>query len=190
MEEEIARLSAEIYELAGKTFNINSPQQLGKVLFEDLNLPAPVKYGKGKVISTAADVLETLAEEHAIARKVLEYRQLAKLKGTYVDALPALIDPFTGRLHTTFNQAGAATGRLSVLQSEPAKYSDPHRTGPRDPRGLRAAAGMETDRRRLFADRAAAAGAHVAATRAGGRVPPRRGHPHAHRRGSIRSCLR
>ncbi len=95
MEEEIARLSGEIYELAGKTFNINSPQQLGKVLFEDLNLPAPVKTGKGKVISTAADVLETLAEEHPIARKVLEYRQLAKLKGTYVDALPALIDPAT-----------------------------------------------------------------------------------------------
>ena len=89
MEEEIARLSGEIFELAGKTFNINSPQQLGKVLFEDLNLPAPVKYGKGKVISTAADVLETLAEEHPIARKVLDYRQLAKLKGTYVDALPA-----------------------------------------------------------------------------------------------------
>jgi len=113
MEQEIARLCGEIHELAGKIFNINSPQQLGKVLFEDLALPAPVKYGKGKVISTAADVLETLAEEHEIARKVLDYRQLAKLKGTYVDALPALIDPATGRLHTTFNQAGAATGRLS-----------------------------------------------------------------------------
>ncbi len=113
MDEEITRLSAEIYELAGKSFNINSPQQLGKVLFEDLNLPAPVKYGKGKIVSTAADVLENLAEEYRIARKVLEYRQLTKLKGTYVDALPALIDPFTERLHTTFNQSGAATGRLS-----------------------------------------------------------------------------
>jgi len=113
MEEEIARLCGDIYELAGKTFNLNSPQQLGKVLFEDLCLPAPVKYGKGKVISTAADVLETLAEEHEIVRKVLDYRQLAKLKGTYVDALPALIDSRSGRLHTTFNQAGAATGRLS-----------------------------------------------------------------------------
>jgi len=113
MEEEIARLSAEIYELAGKPFNVNSPQQLGKVLFEDMNLPAPVKYGKGKVISTAADVLETLALEHPIAGKVLEYRQLAKLKGTYADALPALVDPGSERLHTTFNQTGAATGRLS-----------------------------------------------------------------------------
>jgi DNA polymerase-1 len=126
MEDEIARLSAEIYDLAGKTFNINSPQQLGKILFEDLNLPAPVKYGKGKVISTAADVLETLAEEHAIAKKVLDYRQLSKLKGTYVDALPALIDPFTGRLHTTFNQAGAATGRLS--SSNPNLQNIPIRT--------------------------------------------------------------
>jgi DNA polymerase-1 len=126
MEDEIARLSREIYELAGKTFNINSPQQLGKVLFEDLNLPAPVKAGKGKVISTAADVLEQLAEEHTIAAKVLEYRQLAKLKGTYADALPALIDPATGRVHTTFNQCGAATGRLS--SSNPNLQNIPIRT--------------------------------------------------------------
>ncbi len=126
MEEELAAISTEIYELAGKTFNINSPQQLGKVLFEDLNLPAPVKMGKGKVISTAADVLENLAEEFPIARKVLNFRQTAKLKGTYVDALPALIDPKTGRLHTTFNQAGAATGRLS--SSDPNLQNIPIRT--------------------------------------------------------------
>ncbi len=122
----IQRLSGEIYELAGKPFNINSPQQLGKILFEDLNLPAPVKYGKGKTISTAADVLEGLAAEHEIARKVLEYRQLSKLKGTYIDALPALIDPVTHRLHTTFNQAGAATGRLS--SSNPNLQNIPIRT--------------------------------------------------------------
>ncbi len=126
MEEEIARLSGEIYELAGKTFNVNSPQQLGKVLFEDLKLPAPIKYGKGKMISTAADILETLAEEYPIARKVLEYRQLAKLKGTYVDALPALIDPVSHRVHTTFNQTGAATGRLS--SSNPNLQNIPIRT--------------------------------------------------------------
>ena len=84
-----------------------------------------MKYGKGKTISTAADVLEGLAAEHEIVRKVLEYRQLTKLKGTYVDALPALIDPMTGRLHTSFNQMGAATGRLSSsnpnLQNIPIK---------------------------------------------------------------------
>src|SRR5262249_40407822 len=102
MENDIQRLGIEICQLAGKTVNINSPQQLGKVLFEDMGLPAPVKYGKGKQISTAADVLEDLAAEHEIARKVLEYRQLTKLKGTYVDALPALIRHDTGRVHTTF----------------------------------------------------------------------------------------
>lgn len=126
MEEEISRLSGEIYAIAGKTFNINSPQQLGKVLFEDLKLPAPTKMGKGKVISTAADVLENLAEEHEIARKVLDHRQLSKLKGTYSDALPVLIDPATGRVHTTFNQAGAATGRLS--SSNPNLQNIPIRT--------------------------------------------------------------
>ncbi len=126
METEIARLTAEIHELAGKPFNISSPQQLGRVLFEDLRLPAPVKYGKGKTISTAADVLEELAEEHEVVRKVLDYRQLTKLKGTYVDALPALIDSRTGRLHTSFNQTGAATGRLS--SSNPNLQNIPIRT--------------------------------------------------------------
>jgi DNA polymerase I len=126
LDTDIQRLSAEIYELAGKPFNINSPQQLGKILFEELNLPAPVKYGKGKSISTAADVLEGLAVEYPIAGKVLEYRQLSKLKGTYVDALPQLIDPTTHRLHTTFNQAGAATGRLS--SSNPNLQNIPIRT--------------------------------------------------------------
>ncbi|HEY4360799.1 MAG TPA: DNA polymerase I [Bryobacteraceae bacterium] len=126
MEEEIARLSAEIYVLAGKTFNVNSPQQLGKILFEDLKLPAPVKAGKGKVISTAADVLETLAEEFPIAQKVLEFRQIAKLKGTYVDALPQLMDPATNRIHTTFNQTGAATGRMA--SSNPNLQNIPIRT--------------------------------------------------------------
>jgi DNA polymerase-1 len=126
MEAEIARLTSEIHALAGKPFNISSPQQLGRVLFEDLKLPAPVKYGKGKVISTAADVLDELAADHEIVRKVLEYRQLTKLKGTYVDALPALIDPASGRLHTSFNQTGAATGRLS--SSNPNLQNIPIRT--------------------------------------------------------------
>ncbi len=126
METEISRLTAEIHALAGKPFNISSPQQLGKILFEDLKLPSPVKYGKGKTISTAADVLEDLAEEHEIARKTLEYRQLTKLKGTYVDALPMLIDPVSGHIHTSFNQAGAATGRLS--SSNPNLQNIPIRT--------------------------------------------------------------
>ncbi|HEX3876182.1 MAG TPA: DNA polymerase I [Bryobacteraceae bacterium] len=126
MDGEIGRLTSEIHALAGKPFNIASPQQLGRVLFEDLKLPAPVKYGKGKTISTAADVLEELAPDYEIVRKVLEFRQLSKLKGTYVDALPALIDPHTGRLHTSFNAAGAATGRLS--SSNPNLQNIPIRT--------------------------------------------------------------
>jgi DNA polymerase-1 len=125
METEVWRLTAEIHASAGREFNVSSPQQLGRVLFEEMGLPAPVRYGKGKTISTAADVLEALATEHEIVRKVLEYRQLTKLKGTYADALPALIDPATGRIHTSFNQAGAATGRLSSsnpnLQNIPIK---------------------------------------------------------------------
>ena len=112
MDQLLGTLTAEIHLLAGREFNINSPQQLGKILFEELNLPAPFKTGKGKVISTAADVLEILALEHRIAQLVLEYRQVSKLKGTYVDALPALLDA-NSRVHTTFNPTGAATGRLS-----------------------------------------------------------------------------
>ncbi len=125
MESGVARLTMEIHSLAGREFNIASPQQLGKILFEHMGLPAPVRYGKGKTISTAVDVLEALAADHEIVRKVLEFRQLTKLKGTYVDALPALIDPETGRIHTSFNQTGAATGRLSSsnpnLQNIPIK---------------------------------------------------------------------
>ena len=113
MEREVESKATEIYEHAGVEFNINSPKQLGDVLFNKLNLPKPMKYGKGKTISTAVDVLEGLAATHEVPRLVLEYRQLAKLKSTYVDALPALLSPTTGRLHTTFGQTGTATGRLS-----------------------------------------------------------------------------
>ena len=103
----------DIYERCGIEFNINSPKKLGDVLFNKLGLPVPVKYGKGKKISTAVDVLEGLAEEHEVPRLVLEYRQLTKLKSTYVDALPVLIRRGSGRVHTTFGQTGTATGRLS-----------------------------------------------------------------------------
>jgi DNA polymerase I len=113
LEREITAKASEIYETAGMEFNVGSPKQLGDVLFNRMNLPKPVKYGKGRTISTAVDVLEELAENHPIARMVLDYRQLTKLKSTYVDALPALIKPSTGRLHTTFGQTGTATGRLS-----------------------------------------------------------------------------
>jgi DNA polymerase-1 len=113
LERECDVKAKEIHQLAGVEFNINSPRQLGDVLFNKLNLPKPVKYGKGKTISTAVDVLETLALTHEVPRLVLEYRQLSKLKSTYVDALPALLNSCTKRLHTTFSQTGTATGRLS-----------------------------------------------------------------------------
>src|SRR5438270_856234 len=113
LEKQCDAKSREIHALAGEEFNVNSPRQLGEVLFNKLGLPKPVKYGKGKTISTAVDVLEELAIEHEIARKVLDFRQLSKLKSTYVDSLPTLVDPETGRVHTTFNPVVAATGRLS-----------------------------------------------------------------------------
>jgi DNA polymerase I len=115
MDQEVQKLVREIHGMAGREFNVSSPQQLAVVLYDEMKVPAPVKTGKGKVKSTAADILEGLAEEYPIVEKVLEYRQLTKLKGTYVDALPSLIDPGTGRLHTTFNPTGAATGRLSSV---------------------------------------------------------------------------
>lgn len=116
LDAEMESLSLQIFGLSNKPFNINSPQQLSKVLFEDLGI-APPGGGRGgkKQVSTAADVLEALAADYPIARLVLEFRQMAKLKGTYVEALPAQIRTATGRLHTTFNQTGAATGRLSSV---------------------------------------------------------------------------
>jgi DNA polymerase-1 len=135
LERESAAKAREIHAIAGTEFNIGSPKQLGDVLFNRMNLPKPVKYGKGRTISTAVDVLETLAEEHPIARKVLDYRQLTKLKSTYVDTLPALINPATGRVHTTFGQTGTATGRLS--SANPNLQNIPIRT--ELGRGIRAA---------------------------------------------------
>ncbi len=113
LQREAEAKARDIYERCGVEFNINSPKQLGDVLFNKLALPMPVKYGKGKKISTAVDVLEGLAADHEVPRLVLEYRQLTKLKSTYVDALPALIRNQSGRVHTTFGQTGTATGRLS-----------------------------------------------------------------------------
>jgi DNA polymerase-1 len=135
LEREIGVKAKEIYEVAGTEFNVGSPRQLGDVLFNRMSLPKPVKYGKGRTISTAVDVLETLAEDFPIARMVLDYRQLTKLKSTYVDTLPALISRTSGRLHTTFAQTGTATGRLS--SANPNLQNIPIRT--ELGRGIRAA---------------------------------------------------
>jgi DNA polymerase I len=106
-------LTRRICEIADCEFNINSPRQLGEILFDKLNLPRPRKLKKSGQYSTAVEILEELAEKHELPRLVLEYRQLSKFKSTYVDVIPKLIDSKTGRLHTSFHQAAASTGRLS-----------------------------------------------------------------------------
>jgi DNA polymerase-1 len=122
--QKIEALRAGIFALAGEEFNIDSPRQLAHVLFDQLGLPVIRKTATGR--STAADVLETLAERHALPRKIIEYRQFAKLRSTYTDALLALINPETGRVHTSFMQDVAATGRLS--SQDPNLQNIPIRT--------------------------------------------------------------
>ena len=126
IDRELASRSAQIFDFAGEAFNINSPQQLSKILFDKLQLPAGKRNVKTKTASTAVDVLEELALTHDLPRLILEWRALQKLKGTYVDALPELVNPETGRVHTSFNQAVAATGRLS--SSDPNLQNIPIRT--------------------------------------------------------------
>jgi DNA polymerase-1 len=126
LEEELGRQTARIHELAGVEFNVNSPKQLGEVLFDKLNLPAVKKTGKTRSASTAVEVLEELALTHELPQLILEWRSVQKLKGTYIDALPLLVKPETGRVHTSFNQAIAATGRLS--SSDPNLQNIPIRT--------------------------------------------------------------
>jgi DNA polymerase-1 len=122
---ELGRLEKEIHGLAGGPFNINSPRQLADILFHKLGLQAGRRTKVTKGFSTSIDVLEELAEVHPLARHVLDYRQMAKLKSTYADALPQLIHPETGRIHTSYNQTVASTGRLSSsdpnLQNIPAR---------------------------------------------------------------------
>ena len=120
----VATLEAEIYALASREFNIASPKQLQQVLFTEQKLPALRRTKSGP--STDASVLEELAAQHPLPAKIIEYRQYAKLKNTYVDALPALVNPRTGRVHATFQQAVAATGRLS--SSDPNLQNIPIRT--------------------------------------------------------------
>ena len=122
--EQLQRLDQEIEDVAHGPINVNSPQQLARFLFEDLNLPGGRKTKSG--YSTDATVLEGLRDQHPVVPKILEFRQLSKLKGTYVDALPLLVDARTHRVHTSFNQTVAATGRLS--SSDPNLQNIPIRT--------------------------------------------------------------
>ena len=148
MDKEVRRLEKEIWKLAGLEFNVNSPPQLAEILFDKLNLQANPRRGKAKARSTAADVLEELSAQHPLPAKVIEFREVSKLKSTYVDALPKLIHPETGRLHTSFSQTGAVTGRLS--SSDPNLQNIPIRT--ELGRQIRAAFVAEKDKVLLSAD--------------------------------------
>ena len=123
--EQMQKLETEIYQLAGETFNIDSPQQLGRILFDKLKLPV-LKKTQQKSTSTDVEVLSQLARLHPLPAKIIDYRQNGKLKSTYVDALPQLVNPRTGRVHTSFKQDVAATGRLS--STEPNLQNIPIRT--------------------------------------------------------------
>src|SRR5437660_107090 len=121
---QLAAIESEVEQVAGQKFNLNAPQQLAKVLFEDLRLPVGKRTKTG--YSTDADTLEALREKHPIIGLILEHRQLSKLKSTYVDALPQLVDSLSGRVHTSFGQASTATGRLA--SSNPNLMNIPIRT--------------------------------------------------------------
>ncbi len=121
---QLAAIESKVEQVAGQKFNLNAPQQLAKVLFEDLRLPVGKRTKTG--YSTDADTLEALREKHPVIALILEHRQLSKLKSTYVDALPQLVDPLSGRVHTSFGQASTATGRLA--SSNPNLMNIPIRT--------------------------------------------------------------
>ena len=154
--QKLALLEKQIYALAGREFNINSPRQLGQILFDELHLPYGRKTKTG--YSTDVKVLERLANKHDLPARILDYRTLAKLQSTYVEKLASLQDPATGRVHTSFNQAVAATGRLSSsnpnLQNIPIRSED----GNRIRQAFVPAEGIGVSVSRLFADRSAGPG--------------------------------
>ena len=186
METEIRSLERAIWDLGGCEFNVNSPQQLAEILFDKMNLAPAAKRGRARSRSTAADVLAELGLLHELPRKVIEFREVTKLKSTYVDALPKLIDPATGRLHTSLNQTGTATGRLSSSRPQSAKHPRAHRAWPPDSRRIRCRARLDPAFRRLFPDRAAHSGAFLRRPCPAGGIQHRPGHSLAHRPGNFR----
>ena len=213
-----AALEDEVRKLAGDPeFNPGSPKQLGDILFGKMQLPGGTKTKTGQW-STGARVLDELAEQGVeLAQKILEWRQITKLKSTYTDALPGYINPQTKRVHTNYALAATPTGPALLLRAEPAEHPDPHRGGPQDPPRLRGDAGQQAGLGRLFADRVAAArrdrrragaapgvqGRHrhsrddgvrdvrrAGEGHAGGRAPPRQGDQLRHhlRHLGVRAC--
>ena len=162
--ERMLALEQEAYELAGQPFNLGSPKQIGEILFGKLGLPVDQEDRRAARRRTDEEVLEKLAEDYPLPAKLLEHRSLSKLKGTYTDKLPLMVNPRTGRVHTNYAQAVAVTGRLS--SNDPNLQNIPIRTRrrPARARGLRRAAGHVIAQRRLLADRAAHHGPHQRAT--------------------------
>ena len=146
--------------VAGQPFNLNSPKQIQEVLFEKNKLPVLKKTPSGQP-STDEEVLEQLAQDYPLARLILDYRTLSKLKSTYTDKLPRMVNPRTGRVHTNFAQAVAVTGRLSSNEPNSAEHSDPQRRGAAHSRGFHSAAWTSDFVGRLFAGRTADHGAFV-----------------------------
>ena len=179
-EKRIDKLEKDIHKLAGREFTIGSPQQLAEVLFDELGL---TKKRRGKTgFSTDARVLGQIRDEHEIIPKIEEWRELTKLKSTYLDALPDLIDPDTGRIHTTFNQTVDRDGPPLQHQPEPPEHPDPQRRGPPDPLLLRRPPRPAPALGRLQPDRAADPRPDRRRGRPARDLRPRRGHPHGDRR--------
>ena len=154
--ESIREIERDIYQLANAEFNIGSPKQLGEVLFDQMKLVERPKRTKSGQYATGEVILSDLATEHDIARRILDYRELVKLKNTYVDALPKLVSNYDGRIHTSYNQAVTSTGRLSSTNPNLPKYPNPHRKGAADSEGVCAAQRRVcADGRRLLAGGAA-----------------------------------
>ncbi len=169
--EKIRKLETTICDCAGQTFNINSPAQLGMILGDKMHMEAVKKKSGG--YSTAADILEGLRGVDPIIGHILEFRQLTKLKSTYVDALPEmLVNPKTGRIHTSFNQTRTSTRTAFLERPQPAEHPHSGRSGPAHPRGVYRPGRFDVNGGGLFADRPARAGASFPGREFTKRLPP------------------
>ena len=182
MEAQLAALTREIYVLAKGEFNINSPPQLREVLFDRLGMKSGKKTAKTRAASTAEEVLDELALVHELPRKIIEYRSVQKLKCTYVDALPQLVNPETGRIHATLQPDGGGHRPHLLLRSQPPEHPHPHRGGPEDPRGVRGRARPPAPVRRLQPDRAQGPGPPLEGQDPHRHLPAGRGRARPHRR--------
>jgi DNA polymerase-1 len=178
----IAALEEAAYRVAGRPFNLGSPKQIGDIFFTEQGLPVVEKTPKGAP-STSESVLQQLADAgHELPRIILEHRGLAKLKSTYTDKLPQMVSPVTGRVHTSYHQAVAATGAPLVLGPQSAEHPHPQRGRAAHPSGLHRRSGLQAGRRRLFPDRAAHHGPPLRGRAPAGCLCRRSGHPWRHRR--------